>query len=239
MTTKRLLLCLFLSMGLFTAAWAADDTQGTTPAPAAATSGTSEEPQDQLLRAAGSDAGSGWIFGGGVAVTNPGYVGYNRQITPFPLVFYHYGRFFFAGFSAGYLLSNGEHYRFSLVVVPVISRLKASDSSQLAGIQTREWSLDGGANLDLFGGWGRYSIGVFHDLLDRNNGTGVNTGYHYSFHLGDWVPSRRAGRALGELQPDQLLLRRESGGSHPGAARVFTRQRRKSLRGSGPLHRHQ
>jgi outer membrane protein len=183
---KRLLLCMFLSMGPLTAAWAADDAQGTTPAPAAATSGTSEEPQDQLLRAAGTDAGSGWIFGGGVAVTNPGYVGYNRQITPFPLVFYHYGSFFFAGFSAGYLLSNGEHYRFSLVVVPVISRLKASDSSQLAGIQTREWSLDGGANLDLFGGWGRYNIGIFHDLLDRNNGTGINTGYHYSFHLGDW-----------------------------------------------------
>src|SRR5882724_8321547 len=87
-----------------------------------------EDPQDQLAKAAATEAGSGWLLGAGVAVTNPGYLGYSRQITPVPLVFYHYGRFFFAGFSAGYLLSNGEHYRFSLLVTPQFNRLKASDS---------------------------------------------------------------------------------------------------------------
>lgn len=168
-------------------ALAADDTQGTAPAPANTSSQASEEPQDQLLNAAATEAGSGWIFGGGVAVTNPGYVGYSRQITPFPLVFYHYGRFFFAGISAGYLLSNGDHYRFSLVVSPEFNRLKASDSPQLAGIQTRQWSLDGGANLDLFGHWGRFNVGVLHDLLDRNDGTGASAGYHYPIPLGGWT----------------------------------------------------
>jgi len=38
----------------------------------------------------------------------------------------------------------------------------------------------------VFGDWGRFRIGAFHDLLDRNNGTEVDTGYQYSFHLGDW-----------------------------------------------------
>ena len=179
-------LCL-LFMVTLPAAHAADDTQGT-PAPAEnSPSQAAEEPQDQLLTAAGNDTGSGWIFGGGVAVTDPGYVGYSRQITPFPLVFYHYGRFFFAGISAGYLLSNGEHYRFSLVVSPQFNRLKASDSPQLAGIQTRQWSLQGGANLDLFGAWGRFNLGVFHDLLDRNNGAGANAAYHYPVQLGAWT----------------------------------------------------
>lgn len=182
--------CLLLSLGVLSVARAADETQ-TTAAPASSTSESAsrgaEEPQDQLLKAAGSDAGSGWIFGGGVAVTNPGYVGYSRQVTPFPLVFYHKGRFFFAGVSAGYLLSNGEHYRFSLVVSPEFNRLSASDSPQLAGIQSRRWSLNGGANLDLFGNWGRFNVGVFHDLLHRNDGTGINTGYHLPVPMGDWV----------------------------------------------------
>ena len=142
--------------------------------------------QDQLLKEAGRDSGSGWIVGGGLAVTDPGYVGYTREYTPIPLVFYHYGRFFFAGVSAGYLLSNGDHYRFSLMVKPEFNRLKASDSPQLMGIESRQWSLDGGANLDLFGDWGRYNVGVFHDILDRNNGTQLNTGYRYTFPVGDW-----------------------------------------------------
>lgn len=154
------------------AAWAAD---------------TSEDPQTQLTQAAATDAGSGWIFGGGVAITDPGYVGYTRQVTPIPLVFYHYGRFFIGGITAGYLLSNGDHYRFSLTVQPIFNRLSASDSPQLAGIQTRQWSLAGGAGLELFGDWGQFKTSVFHDLLHRNNGTGANAEYQYPFHFGGWT----------------------------------------------------
>lgn len=189
---------LLLLCGAFTAARAADSAltaaaPATTESPALSaeqTSSTSQggsAPQDLLLQAAATKKGSGWIFGGGVAVTNPGYVGYTRQVTPFPLVFYHNGRFFFAGISAGYLLSNGQHYRFSLVTTPRFNRLSASDSPQLAGIQSRQWSIDGGANLDVFGDWGHYNLGVSHDLLDRNNGTGITTAYHYAFRLGGWT----------------------------------------------------
>lgn len=178
--TALLLLC-----ALPVLAQAADEAPaGSTAAPA---SRADEEPQDQLLRAAAEQPGSGWIFGGGLAVTDPGYVGYSREYTPFPLVFYHYGRFFVAGVTAGYLLSNGDHYRFSLIATPEFNRLKASDSPQLTGIQSRQWSIDGGMGLELFGAWGRYNVGVVHDLLDRNNGTSINTGYHYPIHMGSWT----------------------------------------------------
>lgn len=151
--------------------------------------GADEDPQEQLAKAAATGTGSGWLIGGGVAVTNPGYVGYSRQVTPLPLVFYHYGRFFFAGFAGGYLLSNGEHYRLALLVTPTLNRLKASDSPQLAGMQDRQWSLAGGANLETFGDWGHLSVGLFHDLLARNNGTSANLGYRFPFHAGDWTLS--------------------------------------------------
>lgn len=149
----------------------------------------SDEPGDQLTKAAATQGGSGWIFGGGLAVTNPGYVGYDRQVTPFPLVFYHNGRFFFAGFSAGYLLAGDRNVRLSAVVVPQISRLKASDSPQLAGIQTREWSLDGGLSLDVSEGWGNFHVNLLHDLLDRNNGTQSGVSYDYPFHVDSWTLS--------------------------------------------------
>lgn len=146
-----------------------------------------DDPQEQLAKAAATDSGSGWIFGAGVAVTNPGYVGFSRQITPLPLVFFHYGRFFFAGFGAGYLLSNGEHYRFSLGLQPMLNRLSSSDSPQLAGIQSRKWSIAGGANVETFGDWGHLSFGVYHDLLGRNDGAGANLGYRLPFQVGDWT----------------------------------------------------
>ncbi|HEV2333002.1 MAG TPA: hypothetical protein VGV16_07545, partial [Gammaproteobacteria bacterium] len=111
------LTALLLLSTLPAVAQAADEAPAavTTAAPSAR---VDEDPQDQLLRAAATQPGSGWIFGGGLAVTNPGYVGYSREYTPFPLVFYHYGRFFLAGITAGYLLSNGDHYRFSLIATP-------------------------------------------------------------------------------------------------------------------------
>ena len=158
------------------AAWAADD-----------------DPQEQLAKAAATDAGSGWLLGGGVAVTDPGYVGYTRQVTPLPLVFYHHGRFLFAGISAGYLLSNGPHYRLALLVQPTLNRLSSRDSPQLAGIQSRRWSLAGGANLDTFGDWGHFNVGLFHDLLGRNDGTSADLAYRFPFHAGDWTLSPGVG----------------------------------------------
>ena len=148
-----------------------------------------EDPQEELAKAAATETGSGWLLGGGVAVTDPGYVGFSRQVTPLPLIFYHYGRLFFAGISAGYLVSDGGHYRLALVVQPTLNRLKSSDSPQLAGIQSRQWSLAGGASLETFGGWGRLKLGLFHDLLDRNNGTSANLDYRFPFRTGDWTLS--------------------------------------------------
>ncbi|MGE5625851.1 MAG: MipA/OmpV family protein [Bacillota bacterium] len=169
----RALLVLTTVMPAF--AWAADDSQQNRAA---------QDPQEQLSQAAATEGGSGWIVGGGVAATDPGYVGYNRQYTPIPLIFYHNGRFFFAGINVGYMLFNGDHYRFSLLAEPTFNRLKASDSPELTGIQSRQWSIAGGVNLELFGDWGRLRTSLEHDLLDRNNGTSVNLGYQYSFDVG-------------------------------------------------------
>ena len=144
-----------------------------------------DNPQDQMEQAA-TRGGSSWMVGGGMAIANRGYIGYSREITPFPLIFYHHGRFFFAGARVGYMASNGRHYRLSFNIKPRFNRLHASDSPQLAGIQTRKWSLDGGVKLDTFGRWGRLSTELSHDLLNRNDGTELSLGYRYSIPIGEW-----------------------------------------------------
>jgi outer membrane protein len=118
-----------------------------------------------------------------VAVSNPGYVGFSKQTTALPLVFYHNGRFFLNGVNVGYEPFNGQHYSFSILARPRINRLSASDSSQLTGIHSRKWSIDGGVRLSLFGNWGLLSASVFHDLLHRYNGTEFDLGYSYIIYL--------------------------------------------------------
>ncbi|MGB9428990.1 MAG: MipA/OmpV family protein [Gammaproteobacteria bacterium] len=152
-------------------------------------------PQDQVITAASNESGSSWSLGIGVAVTDPGYIGVNRQVTPLPLIWYHNGRFFAAGASVGYLLSNDKHYAISILAKPRLNRLSASESPQLVGIQRREWSIDGGGRLDLFGAWGRFSTSVFTDLLNRYKGTEADVQYSYPIHMTGWTLSPGIGIA--------------------------------------------
>lgn len=136
---------------------------------------------------------NGFTLGFGLNDTNPGYVGYNHQLTPFPFFSYRNGRFFLAGISAGYVVARNSGYSLSLMVRPRYLRLKASDSPQLAGMTTRQISLDGGAVLSVFGQAGRLNLGLFHDLLDRNDGTEANLGYSYPIRLRTWTLSPGVG----------------------------------------------
>lgn len=143
-------------------------------------------PEDQIITAAAQNGGSGWELGAGVAVSEPGYVGVSNQVTPLPLVFYHNGRFFIAGVSVGYVPFNGRHYAFAILANPRINRLSASESPQLTGIQSRKWSIDGGARWSLFGRWGQLTSSLFTDLLHRNNGMEAELSYQYPIRGRGW-----------------------------------------------------
>ncbi|HVC37734.1 MAG TPA: MipA/OmpV family protein [Gammaproteobacteria bacterium] len=155
----------------------------------------STNPEDQIISEASQNKGSSWSLGLGVAISEPGYIGVSNQITPLPLIFYHHGRFFFAGISVGYVPFNGRHYTFAILAKPRINRLSASESSQLAGIQSRKWSIDGGGRLSLFGDWGRVDAGVFTDLLHRYNGIEADLDYRYPIRMTGWTLSPGIGLA--------------------------------------------
>ena len=180
--------CLWILFGISAAL------AGMLPAPASATdsaaaynSQNSTNPEDQIISQASLNRGSGWSLGLGVVISEPGYIGVGNQVTALPLIFYHHGRFFFAGASVGYVPFNGRHYTFSILAKPRINRLSASESSQLAGIQSRKWSIDGGGRLSLFGDWGRLNAGVYTDLLHRYNGIEADLDYRYPIRMPGWT----------------------------------------------------
>ncbi|HEY6453003.1 MAG TPA: MipA/OmpV family protein [Steroidobacteraceae bacterium] len=123
-------------------------------------------------------------LGAGLAEVNPGYVGYHRRIDAFPLISYRSGRFFLSGTTAGVVAVQNEAYSASLVLRPEFTRVRASDSPELAGLSTRQWTIDGGVQLGVTQPWGKLSLAAVHDVLDRNNGTDVSLGYAYPIALG-------------------------------------------------------
>lgn len=190
-------LLLLLAIAAIPRAWADDVPQAapaaaTQAAPGAATQAAAaqldkdELTPEQRARIKAALQGSGWSVGAGVTRADPGYVGFTRQTTFVPQFFYHYGRFFVSGLDVGYIFGFSRHYRFSMDISPDFRRVEADDSPELAGIETRERSLDGSASLKLLGDWGSWNLSVSHDLLHRSDGTTVDTGYDHGFKLGAW-----------------------------------------------------
>jgi MipA family protein len=127
----------------------------------------------------------GLSLGTVLSEVDPGYVGFHRQATLVPLITYRSGPFFFSGAEAGVIAAQGSAYTLSFDLVPELNRVSASDSPELAGIKTREWTVDGSMNLTMQQPWGgKVSFAVLHDILDRNNGTELRANYAYPVRLG-------------------------------------------------------
>lgn len=152
------------SLGVATEAWSAD-----------------EPPR----RAVGP--GDGLSVGAGVSDADPGYVGYHSRVTPVPLFSYQYSSFFVSGLTAGYVAIDKDGFAVSLLLVPQMMRVHSSDSPQLAGLRSREWSIDGGLNMSLKRSWGILSFSTLQDVLGRNKGTQVGLRYAYPIDLGGGV----------------------------------------------------
>jgi outer membrane protein len=126
----------------------------------------------------------GLSLGAGVIEVDPGYIGYHRQTNVVPLISYRSGPFFISGTEGGVVAAQSDTYTLSFGLLPELNRLRASDSPELAGIQTRDWTIDGSMNLSIRRPWGNTSFAVLHDILDRNNGTELRANYSYPIALG-------------------------------------------------------
>jgi len=122
--------------------------------------------------------------------SDSGYIGDHSEFIAYPWLAYQKGRFFLYGLSAGYGIATGDHYAFSVLTVPEIWR---RSSSQLGGMHDLQFSMDGGANLAVWGPVGSVSFGIFHDLLGRSAGGKVRFAYSAKIPLGGGLISPSIG----------------------------------------------
>lgn len=127
---------------------------------------------------------AGLSLGAGLIEVDPGYIGYHRQTNVVPLISYRSGPFFISGTEGGVVAAQSDTYTLNFGLVPQLNRLRASDSPALAGIQTREWTIDASMSLSMREPWGDTFFAALHDILDRNNGTELRVRYSYPIVLG-------------------------------------------------------
>jgi outer membrane protein len=126
----------------------------------------------------------GVSVGPAISDADPGYVGDHHQLTVYPWFTYRNEHFFVYGLGTGYELATGQRYILSVMAVPQIQRRSSSGSPQLSGLKYRPWSIDGGVNLAMWSNFGGMALGVFHDILGRNNGMTVRFGYFLPIPVG-------------------------------------------------------
>lgn len=107
------------------------------------------------------------------------YSGVQAKTVPVPWLVYNNDRIFVSGTVAGYSFFIEDSYKLNLEIQPRFDHVTAGDSIQLAGIETRLASVDGGIELERSAGVGKFTFTAFHDLLGRSNGSFLGLGWIY------------------------------------------------------------
>jgi outer membrane protein len=127
---------------------------------------------------------------GGLVSTKP-YAGVDAKVYPVPLVAYEGKRFYMRGVQGGYRLFSNKGLSIGPIVQPRFDGFGEDDSPALAGMQDRNWSVDGGVGVEAITGIGLFGLSLVTDLLGRHRGQEVEFGYTIMFPvLGfDFIPT--------------------------------------------------
>ncbi|MBU1906390.1 MAG: MipA/OmpV family protein [Candidatus Omnitrophica bacterium] len=130
----------------------------------------------------------GVVLGFGVLYSTSVYEGVDDSVWAVPIIVGKYKRFYVDGSSLGYILNDRKDFYLSLVVQPRFGGYDHDDSSTLAGMDDRKWSLEGGLRLtwnnDLF----LLNITGVNDLLGRYDGHEVKAIFSRDFLKGTFTP---------------------------------------------------
>jgi len=130
----------------------------------------------------------GAVLGGGVLYSPSRYEGVDDSIWAVPLIVGKYKRFYSDGNSLGYLLTENNKLNFSLIGAPRFGGYSSGDSDALAGMEDRDWSIDGGLrmtwNAELF----LLNVTAVTDLLGTHDGQEVKAVFSKEFLKGGFTP---------------------------------------------------
>lgn len=103
-----------------------------------------------------------------------------------PLYLYE-GKVLFAhGTSFGLHLFRNDLFSLDALLQYRFQRLDPGDAPELAGLEEREQTVDGGLEAGLNTRWGTFKANWLTDTMDRHNGSEINLSYRYNFDFGNW-----------------------------------------------------
>jgi MipA family protein len=101
-----------------------------------------------------------------------------------PLVLYNGKYVFFRGTAAGVHVLNRDAIELNLLARARLDKLDPGESEFSEGLDVREQSLDGGAEIRLRGDWGELQSAWLTDTLARHRGESAELSYRYTFDYG-------------------------------------------------------
>ena len=130
----------------------------------------------------------GAVLGGGVLLSTSRYKGIDDAVWGVPIIVGKYKRFYSDGTSLGYFLTKNKTLNLSVVAAPRFGGYDASDSDDLAGMQDRDWSLDGGLRLTWDAEYFLLNVTALTDVLNEHNGHEVKAVISREFLDGGFTP---------------------------------------------------
>jgi len=128
-------------------------------------------------------------LGGGLRIGTSPYAGDEVFVDLVPLYLYE-GRFLYAhGTEFGAHLFRNDTFSVGALARYRFTHLDPDESEQLAGLEERDQTVDGGVAIQWRGAWGEIEGDWVTDLRDRHEGEEFNLTYRYRWEVGSWMLS--------------------------------------------------
>lgn len=131
------------------------------------------------------------FVGAGAIVSSKPYRGVDPKIYPVPMFGYEGERFYLRGVGGGYRLLHKGRWSFGPVLQPRFDGYEEDDSRDLAGMDDRDLTLDGGVAMTWRTNRGLLGVSWVTDLLGKHDGQELEFSYTAVLSHGgfDFIPS--------------------------------------------------
>lgn len=130
----------------------------------------------------------GSILGLGVLYSTEPYTDVDEDFWVVPIIKVRYKKFYIDGKSLGYILNDSEEFEFSVLLKPRLMGYEDSDSPVLAGMDDRDWSIDGGFRFKWNNQFFSLSVTTLNDLLNEHQGQEFSCVVSREFKDGIFIP---------------------------------------------------
>jgi outer membrane protein len=124
-------------------------------------------------------------LGLGAAYSSKVYKGDDSSFYPIPMIYYQKDNLYFKGKTAGYELYKQGDLSLDLIAQWRFDGYDDSDSDYLDGMHDRKMTIDAGAQLAYFDGWGKTTVSFVNDILSKHNGHQIDLSYQKRIKLDD------------------------------------------------------